>query len=111
MSASGSAALHWDVDKDGDAVTIRFEGSLDLGSGRVVDRQIGRLSLDGAREVIVDLRRAAFIDSTGLRVLLELLSRSRRESFVLRVVPGNGQVRRAIEQSGLDNVLELADDP
>ena len=107
MSTSGGVELRWTVEKTADALTIRFEGDLGLGSGREVDRQLARLPLDGASEVIVDLRRAAFIDSTGLRVLLELLSRSRREGFALRVMPGDGQVRRAIEQSGLDTVLEL----
>jgi anti-anti-sigma factor len=102
--------LRWKVERSADALTIRFEGDLGLGSGRAVDRQLFRLTLDGASEVIVDLRGATFIDSTGLRVLLELLSRSRRDGFALRVIPGDGQVRRAIEQSGLDTVLELGDE-
>lgn len=110
MPTSGGVELRWTVERRADALIVRFEGDVGLGSGREVDRQLASLPLDGASEVIVDLQHATFIDSTGLRVLLELLSRSRREGFALRVMPGNGQVRRAIQWSGLDTVLELADE-
>lgn len=56
---------------------------------------------------MLDLRGLDFIDSTGLRMLVETDALARQDGFDLAVVCGEGQVRMVLEVSGLEAVLPI----
>ena len=58
-------------------------------------------------DVVIDLSDAGFIDSLGLRTLLNVRRRLSRRSRSLNVVCGEGPVRRAIELARLGGALGL----
>jgi anti-sigma B factor antagonist len=53
-----------------DCHTLSLAGELDLVTAPELQATISRLCKDGAREIVLDLHELAFIDSTGLRVIL-----------------------------------------
>jgi anti-anti-sigma factor len=60
--------------------------------------------------VVVDLRRVAFIDSTGIRLILEVWNQCRRMGFDFTVVLGDSPVRSTFAELGLDRALPMVDD-
>ena len=64
-------------------------------------------AITSATELIVDLGDLAFIDSTGMKLLLELRSRCHSESRGLTILPGPPGVRRAFEVAKIDRLLPL----
>jgi anti-anti-sigma factor len=67
-----------------------------------------RAALDGfetGARLVLDLRRLSFIDSTGVRLLLTLDQRARRDGFLLALVAPAAPIDRPIQLCGLDQVL------
>ena len=67
-----------------------------------------RAALDGMKirtRLVLDLRGLSFFDSTGLNLLVVLDQRAKREGFQLTLFAPAAPVDRAIELSGLDQVL------
>ena len=55
--------------------------------------------------LVLDLSELVFIDSVGLKSILDLWNRSRSDGFPMTVVPGQRQVQRAFALSGLDGLM------
>jgi anti-anti-sigma factor len=51
--------------------------------------------------VVVDLSELSFIDSTGMRVIVDAWHESQRDGFDLRLTRGSDTVMRAFEMVGL----------
>jgi len=64
-------------------------------------------AITSAPELIVDLGNLAFIDSTGMKLLLELRARCHSESPGLTILPGPAGVRRAFAVAKIDQLLPL----
>ena len=60
---------------------------------------------------MVDLSALGFMDSSGLRALLEAAARTPEEPHRLRVVAGGRAVRRVIELTEAESHLPLVDQP
>ncbi|MFL5893518.1 MAG: STAS domain-containing protein [Thermoleophilaceae bacterium] len=82
-------------------LVLRLDGELDGDSALTLDRRLH--SLPEADVVIVDLRGLSFIDSTGLRVLVQA-KHSQGES--LRLVGAPPPVAHVFETSGAGELLE-----
>ena len=59
--------------------------------------------------LVLDLRGLAFIDSTGLQMILRTWQRSRRDRFNLEIVGARDQVEKVFRTTGLDRPLPIAD--
>ena len=93
-----------------DATVLVFEGDLDLTAVPEAGEAIERAQAHNGT-VAIDLRALRFIDSSGLRVILEAQRRAADASSRLLVAPGDGGVRRVFELSGVAALLELVDAP
>ena len=90
---------------DHDHVVMAVSGELDMSTAPdlsdaladVVDRHPGDLT--------VDLADLAFIDSTGLTVLVRASKRLREHDATLRLSSPTPSVRRVLEIVGLDHLL------
>jgi anti-anti-sigma factor len=60
-----------------------------------------------AHKVVVDLRRCAAIDSSGLGILLRASRRLRAEGRALEVIARSPEIRRLFRVTGLDRQLSL----
>lgn len=100
-----------DVQRADGVVRVVLAGELDIathGDAEAVLREVQ----DGAVPVVVlDLRKLNFMDSTGLRLLVQADLRAREGGHRLAIVRGPEAVHRVLEITGLDAKLDLIDDP
>ena len=98
-------------DRDGRAVVV-IRGELDLATAPELEAALSE-RLDAGQDVVVDLRELAFMDSTGLRVLVAAHARARRRrtpSFlIVRPLPGP-RSSRILAIAGVERVLDFVDD-
>jgi anti-sigma B factor antagonist len=99
--------LQVDCRHEGGTMFVALSGEFDINGGDDFERTVDRLA-DGARNIVVDLTQLTFIDSSGMRALIAVWEQARTDGFDLAVVPGTGQVRRAMELTGVDKVLPEA---
>lgn len=97
-------ALTLDVRHDGIETTIVAAGALDLASAGELRTATYEAS-NGVRDVVLDLRGLTFIDSSGLGTLLNLRGELRREGVGMVVDTEDGPIRRALESTGLGELL------
>lgn len=89
---------------------VGLEGDLDLLSAPRAGAALTDAQAVGGT-VVLDLRALRFIDSSGLRVILEAHRRSSEHGTRLLVAPGDDAVRRVFDVSGVGRLLELVDAP
>jgi anti-sigma B factor antagonist len=92
--------FRWDVVEEGARVRIAPTGELDMASTPRLERAIRALRGAGAAHLIIDLGRVTFIDSTGLRLALDLDAEARNDGLRLELLPGPPQVQRIFEVTG-----------
>lgn len=93
---------------DSTGFVLVLSGEFDLTSFMRFEAELSHLG-PGFSELVVDLRETTFMDSTGLRSLVELWQRSQREGFELAIVGGPAQVRRMFDLTGFSSVMPLMD--
>jgi anti-sigma B factor antagonist len=94
---------------DGAAV-IAPAGEVDLVSVHRVRDVLRRAAAD-CRRVVLDLRQVSFMDSSGLRLLVEAQQHAEADGFSFAVVRGPASLERLFEVTGLDTRLDVHDDP
>lgn len=89
---------------------LGVSGDLDaLTAPQLRDRLIETIEA-GRRQLLVDLTRCEFIDSSGLSALVSGFKRVRAMGGDLGLICPQGPVRRLIEMVALDRVFNLYDD-
>lgn len=103
------ATLTIDEEQIDGAVVLSVAGELDVAAAPALSEKLNHLIRTGAGDVVVDLRRVSFVDSTGLAVLLNALRRLTRARRRMAVVIGNGAVQRAFEVTRLHWTFDVFD--
>ena len=89
------------------SVRVEPRGELDLASAGRLEACLDELSSSG-KTVIVDLRGLTFMDSTGVRLLLQTADAARRDGWALRMVPpAGGEALMTLQETGVDALLPL----
>lgn len=91
-------------------VRVVPHGELDLVTVGQLETQIEELRARGFGMIVLDLRRLAFMDSTGLRLMLRLDAEARANGFRFAIIDCEGPVRRLLELTRTDGRFERADD-
>ena len=86
---------------------LAASGEIDIAAVPAFRDQLRRLVEDGSTSIVIDLSGVRFIDSAGLRVLVDGLTRARRRDADLRVACPSASLRRTFEISGLDKVMNV----
>jgi anti-sigma B factor antagonist len=94
-----------EVDPHRESVFVRPVGELDLATTPIVDTQLSELVEAGFENIVLDLGKLRFLDSTGLRLLLSWDARARAEGVDLRVLPGPPAVQRIFAVAGLTKLV------
>ncbi len=89
---------------------LAFEGDLDVMTVEEAGDAVRDAQAGGAT-VVLDFRGLRFMDSSGLRVVLEAQRRAGDGGGRLLVAPGEGAVRRVFDLSGIGDLVELVDAP
>jgi anti-anti-sigma factor len=86
-----------DVAPARDSVRVSPVGELDIATVPKLQAEVVRLRESGFNRIVLDLRQVRFIDSTGLRLVLELDAAARADSHHLQVIRGSDVVHRIFE--------------
>ena len=86
---------------------ISLAGEVDLYTAPEFKQQLLEAIEEGARDVIVDLSRATFIDSTTLGVLVGGVKRLRPNEGQLSVVSEDRNIVKIFEITGLNRVFTI----
>jgi anti-anti-sigma factor len=89
----------------GETVVLRLSGELDLTGTAHLLSQAENIASGAA--LALDLSGLSFMDSSGLKVLMNLERRSRREGWSLMIENPHGQVLRLLELCGFDQRLPI----
>ena len=89
-----------EVVRDGEGARVRALGELDLDAVAELAAELSQLRQAGCRRVIIDLRELSFLDSSGLRFLLDCCAEARRDSHTFALIPGPRAVQRVFELTG-----------
>ena len=82
------------------AVHIAPVGELDMATARVLEAHLSKQRMAGFKHLTLDLRDVCFLDSTGLRLILEWDAMSRSDGFAFDLVAGPPVVQRLFELTG-----------
>ena len=93
------------------AVTLTLTGELDLSTVQQLEEAVADGVNGKARLVVLDLRKLAFLDSTGLRLMLRLDASLKEEGGRLVLVKGPRRVHRVFELTRAVDELEIVEDP
>jgi anti-anti-sigma factor len=89
------------------ATTIEVSGELDLSAAQKFDGAIRDLCEHPPREVTIDVRGLSFIDSIGLRALIEAQMRLEAVGCASCIIHRGGYVLDIIRMTGADKLLRL----
>ena len=92
-------------------ITLSLSGELDLSTVEQLEREVAT-NVDGsAGLVVLDLRELGFLDSAGLRIMLQLQERVTGNGGRLVLVKGPRRVQRVFELTGAEEELQIVADP
>ena len=98
-----------EVEPSRDVVRVVPVGELDLATTDKLREEIDRLHVAGFNRLVLDLRRLRFMDSTGLRLILEVDAASREDGWDFSLVQGPESVHRLFEVTNLTQRLDFVD--
>lgn len=104
MNAPG-LSIQRDELSDGRA-RVTLNGELDIAG---IDHARSELdaALGDVSTLLIDIDGLTFMDSTGLRMLIEIVAQARLEGRELQITRGSPPVRRLFEIAGVEAVLPL----
>jgi anti-sigma B factor antagonist len=93
---------------DGDAAHLHVEGEVDHATAQAVRDAVGEALDAGVHEVVLDLGGVAFLDSTGLSVLLRAARDiDRRRARLRTLCPAGSEALLVIELARVAQLLKL----
>ncbi|HEX6458571.1 MAG TPA: STAS domain-containing protein [Thermoleophilaceae bacterium] len=92
---------------DADTHVIELGGEIDLYTAPEFKERMVQVIEDGKKQVIVDLSKATFIDSTTLGVLVGGVKRLRPAGGTLALVCSDQNIVKIFEITGLDRVFPI----
>jgi anti-sigma B factor antagonist len=87
----------------GTAQHVAPQGELDIATAELLEAELAGAQTSDADTIVLDLSGLTFIDSTGLRIVLDFNERCER----LRVIAGAPAVERLLDVVGLRERLPL----
>jgi anti-anti-sigma factor len=92
-------------------LVLAVTGELDMNTVELLASQVDERLAEGPRPLRLDLAELAFMDSSGLRLLIDLYDRSRREAWELTIVaPRDEAATMVLRATGADTQLPFETD-
>jgi anti-sigma B factor antagonist len=110
LAISGGDELNFDLKTEKlreKVYVISLSGEVDLYTAPEFKQQLLEVIGDGATDVVVDLTRTTFIDSTTLGVLVGGVKRLRPNGGQLALVCSDRNITKIFEITGLDKVFPI----
>jgi anti-sigma B factor antagonist len=96
------------LERESPVVVAEVEGEVDASNADKVGEEIGGLVTNAPTGLLLDLTRTRYLDSAGIRMLLDLAQklRERRQSLSL-VVPDGAPLGRLLSVAGIPQLLPV----
>ncbi|HEV7180505.1 MAG TPA: STAS domain-containing protein [Candidatus Baltobacteraceae bacterium] len=89
------------TENHGELLIYRLRGSLDLATSPSVRAALMEAAGQGSHEIVVDLTKLEFLDSTGLGALIGAHRRALENGGKVRLAVGEGAIARLLNITGL----------
>lgn len=97
------------MNKEGAKLTVEVVGRLDTMTSPQLEKSLSS-SLDGIKELIIDLKELEYISSAGLRVLIGA-ARAMAPDGEMKVANPNESIMDVFSLTGFDSALTIIRDP
>ena len=91
------------------AVRVAPAGEVDLATTAMLQERIEAQLEQGCARLVLDLHDVSFMDSTGVRLVLDLVAAAQREHWELSLIRVPYAVHRVFELSGVLDAVPLGD--
>ena len=102
--------LHVEVSETVRAWSVVVRGEIDMHTAAQLERVLDDVIAKGALLVTLDLEQVDFLDSSGLRVILEASNKLRAQEGQLLLEGASSAVERVLELTGVIERLRQARD-
>ena len=102
-----SVELSLSTRTEGEQTVLEVGGEIDVYTAPKLREQFTQLVDEGRHEIVVDLESVAFLDSTGLGVLVGGLKRVRAHEGSLRLVCNQERILKIFRITGLTKVFPI----
>lgn len=94
---------------DGSKLTVALVGRLDAVTAIQFDKDLSK-SLDGVKDLVIDLSELDYIASAGLRILLKMQKRMNNQGnmYIKNV---KREVREVLDMTGFSRLLSMEEEP
>jgi anti-anti-sigma factor len=86
---------------------VRLLGELDMATAEDLRAELARLTDEGATTVTIDMSDLAFIDSTGLSVLIAAFKGLQERGGTMTLRSPNPSARKVLEITGLARIFSI----
>jgi anti-sigma B factor antagonist len=90
-----------------DGVELGLAGDLDMSATFALEPVLDRVLADDPRELVLDLEDVAFVDSSGLGLLIATHERATRDGVAMAITGAGPEIQRLFAIAGLDGVLPV----
>jgi anti-sigma B factor antagonist len=101
--------VHSELEADKGRLTVL--GELDIATAPQLEDKVRSMLAGRVHELIIDLGKLRFIDSSGLRLLIILRDRAAAEGWTLGLLRPSGEVLSIFGLTGADENLPFVEDP
>jgi anti-sigma B factor antagonist len=103
------SALEIDSELQADTARLTPVGELDIATAPQLEQEVRSLLARSVREVVIDLSRLTFIDSSALRLFIVLNERSAEQGWTLGLIRPTAHVLKVFEITGAEDNLPFID--
>jgi anti-anti-sigma factor len=96
---------------DNGVARVVVDGELDIATAPVLDARLADIERSMSETVELDLGKVAFMDSTGLRALLNARRRAETGGHRLRLLNLQPEVERVFDVTGVRKIFEIRTPP
>ena len=92
----------------GGTLIVYLDGDIDHHNARSVRQKIdAKLFIQRPRELVLDLSRVAFMDSSGLGLILGRYTKAAELGIAFRVANPNHGIRRILDLAGMERLVRI----
>lgn len=99
--------MNIDKTKEGDALVLALDGRLDTNTCGELEKSVFADLDAGAKAIVVDFAKLAYISSAGLRVLLMTAKRMRGSGGKLALCALGPNIQEVFKMGGFDKILKI----
>lgn len=95
------------VEKENEVTIVSLNGRLDAGTAPALEEKLNGIAGEGETKVLVDCRELDYISSAGLRVLLAMAKKFKKNNGQIALCTMSPAVKQVFEISGFTSIFPI----